>query len=147
MHLFAHSSSSSMNEGFFAPQHPRCSAYTCCYAQTDHLLVKLFHHCHPLHVFYEDHRSHPLNCIVLMLKPKVGLIVVMSSLFRRLTIVVLPALSKPLNVFIACVTCDQQQAPNGPAAVYLHHEQPHFFLFLFHFLDDSQQTHSEDYAL
>jgi hypothetical protein len=32
-----------------------------------------------------------------MLKPSVGLMVVMSSLFRRLTIVVLPALSRPLR--------------------------------------------------
>ena len=47
---------------------------------------------------------HPLNCMVLMLKPKVGLMVVMSSLFKRLTIVVLPALSKPLQACIACVS-------------------------------------------
>lgn len=39
--------------------------------------------------------------MVLMLKPKVGLIVVISSLFRRLTIVVLPALSKPLFAYTA----------------------------------------------
>ena len=40
-------------------------------------------------------QAHPLNDIVLMLKPRVGLIVVMSSPFKRLTIVVFPALSKP----------------------------------------------------
>jgi len=36
--------------------------------------------------------------MVLMLKPSVGLIVVMSSLFKRLTMVVFPALSKPLKI-------------------------------------------------
>lgn len=40
--------------------------------------------------------THPLNCMVLMLKPRVGLMVVMSSPLMRLTIVVLPALSRPL---------------------------------------------------
>lgn len=40
--------------------------------------------------------AHPRNSIVLMLKPSVGLIVEMSSPLSRLTMVVLPALSRPL---------------------------------------------------
>ncbi len=39
---------------------------------------------------------HPRNSIVLMIKPSVGLILVMSSFMMRFTIVVLPALSSPL---------------------------------------------------
>lgn len=42
--------------------------------------------------------THPLYSVVLMLKPSVGLIVVMSSPTSRLTMVVFPALSKPLQV-------------------------------------------------
>jgi hypothetical protein len=38
-----------------------------------------------------------LNVIVLMLKPSVGLMVLMSSPFSRFTTVVLPALSSPLR--------------------------------------------------
>lgn len=51
---------------------------------------------------------YPLNCMVLMLNPKVGLIVVMSSLFKRFTIVVLPALSKPLQLTVYAVGWMQQ---------------------------------------
>lgn len=40
---------------------------------------------------------HPLNSMVVMLNPSVGLMVLMSSPFRRLTMVVLPALSRPLE--------------------------------------------------
>lgn len=40
--------------------------------------------------------AYPLYCSVLMLNPSVGLMVVMSSPFSRFTIVVLPALSRPL---------------------------------------------------
>ncbi len=40
---------------------------------------------------------HPLYERVLMLNPSVGEIVVMSSPLRRFTIVVLPALSRPLR--------------------------------------------------
>ncbi len=38
-----------------------------------------------------------LNCMVLMLKPSVGLMVVVSSPLMRFTTVVLPALSRPLR--------------------------------------------------
>lgn len=41
--------------------------------------------------------AHPLNCMVLMLKPSVGLMVVMSSPLILRTMVVLPALSRPLQ--------------------------------------------------
>lgn len=41
--------------------------------------------------------AHPLNVMVLMLKPSVGLMVVMSSPLSFLTMVVLPALSRPLR--------------------------------------------------
>jgi hypothetical protein len=41
--------------------------------------------------------AYPLNVIDLMLNPSVGLTVVMSSPFRRFTMVVLPALSSPLQ--------------------------------------------------
>jgi len=40
---------------------------------------------------------HLLYCIVLMLKPSVGLMVDVSSPFMRFTMVVLPALSRPLH--------------------------------------------------
>jgi hypothetical protein len=42
-------------------------------------------------------KAHPLKVMDLMLNPSVGLIVVMSSPFNRLTMVVLPALSRPLQ--------------------------------------------------
>ncbi len=38
-----------------------------------------------------------LYCMVLMLKPSVGLMVDVSSPFMRFTMVVLPALSRPLH--------------------------------------------------
>ena len=41
--------------------------------------------------------SHLLYCMVLILKPSVGLMVDVSSPFMRFTMVVLPALSRPLD--------------------------------------------------
>lgn len=41
--------------------------------------------------------THPIKSIVLMMNPSVGLTVVTSSFMTLLTMVVLPALSKPLS--------------------------------------------------
>jgi len=44
--------------------------------------------------------THSIKSIVLMMKPRVGLTVVISSFMIRLTIVVLPALSRPLRSLV-----------------------------------------------
>jgi hypothetical protein len=44
----------------------------------------------------DDKKAHPIKSIVLIIKPSVGLTVVTSSFMIRLTMVVLPALSRPL---------------------------------------------------
>lgn len=44
----------------------------------------------------KNERTHPIKSIVLIIKPSVGLTVVTSSFMIRLTMVVLPALSRPL---------------------------------------------------
>ena len=51
-------------------------------------------------ITYSLRRAYPLKLKVLMLKPRVGLTVVMSSPFKHLTMVVLPALSRPLRVAV-----------------------------------------------
>lgn len=53
--------------------------------------------CMPLRQRAARRAPHPRNSIVLMLNPSVGLIVVMSSPLSRFTIVVFPALSRPLG--------------------------------------------------
>lgn len=55
---------------------------------------------------HPDH-AYPLNVMVLMLNPNVGLMVVMSSPLSRFTSVVFPALSRPL----------QEQIPSPAAAL------------------------------
>ena len=42
-------------------------------------------------------KTHPMKSIVLIMNPRVGLTVVTSSFIIRLTMVVLPALSRPLR--------------------------------------------------
>jgi hypothetical protein len=85
-----------------------------------------------------------------MLKPSVGLMVVMSSPLMRRTTVVLPALSRPLHVCgwkgtaamrvggAVCVCVPRLELLLGG----LHHEQTHLLLLLLDLLDDGEQAHA-----
>ena len=48
--------------------------------------------------------THLLNCMVFMLKPSVGLMVDVSSPLMRFTMVVFPALSRPLRQYKVLLT-------------------------------------------
>lgn len=72
---------------------------------------------------------------VLMLNPSVGLIPVISSPFSRLRIVVLPALSRPLN--------STQRESHAEPGMNPQKQQPHFAFFPPIFPDDCKQPHEE----
>jgi len=89
-----------------------------------------------------------------MLNPSVGLMVVMSSPFSLLTIVVLPALSRPLQEkdskngagcsdrLLNLAVSRSTQARSAPTTrYYLHHEQPHLLLLGFDLLHYGVQAH------
>ncbi len=83
---------------------------------------------------------HPLNAMVLILKPNVGLIVVMSSPFNRLTMVVFPALSSPLR---DKARAHAETSPRGSLGLplcrtHLHHKYTHLFFFLLDLLYDRE---------
>lgn len=61
------------------------------------------------------YRANPWKSMVLMMNPNVGLTVLMSSFMTRLTIVVLPALSRPLD------TRDQQTPTRSSMISLLSH--------------------------
>lgn len=68
-----------------------------------------------------------------MLKPRVGLIESMSSPLNFFTMVVLPALSRPLGQVSAMKA--------APRTEVIQHKYSDLLLLLFHFLDDGEQAH------
>jgi len=71
-----------------------------------------------------------------MLNPRVGLIDVMSSPLIFFRIVVLPALSSPLQSNV------EAHLPS-PERCHLQKQYPDFLLFLTTFSDDSEQSHGD----
>jgi hypothetical protein len=66
--------------------------------------------------------AYPWKSMVLMMKPNVGLTVFTSSPMTFFTIVVLPALSRPLPIGSACCV-------TGSSAWDLQHQNPHLLVF------------------
>ena len=74
--------------------------------------------CYKGSIHLDDCRTadHPLCSMVLMLKPNVGLTVLMSSPLIRFTMVVLPALSSPLQASKARILIRRGKPCEGTAA-------------------------------
>ena len=70
-----------------------------------------------------------------MLKPRVGLMPMISSPLSFLRIVVFPALSSPLDAWISVNGRDDQEDKSAQE------ENSHFFLLLAIFADDREETH------
>ena len=97
---------------------------------------------------------YPLCSTVLMLKPNVGEMVLMSSPMNFFSIVVLPALSKPLdgscqghasshlaNRYVHRSTRHQITTVTTSTVSRIQHENPDILFLLFHLLQNRQQTH------
>lgn len=93
-----------------------------------------------------------LYCMVLILKPRVGEIVLMSSPLMRLMMVVLPALSRPLGrggkekcggsrLYFVCNRWREHAMFHVRTMPYLHHEETHFLLLGLDLFDDGHETH------
>lgn len=89
-----------------------------------------------------------------MLKPRVGLMTLVSSPLIFITIVVFPELSSPLHPHHSTVKIQRLRASPGRANAIdkqaqsaLHHQNPHFFLFSLDLPDDAEETHHCDHQL